>query len=543
MTRALLSPLLTVFVLVGCASGPRFVDRPIVWRVDDTRDIPEPDERDYQPIAYFADVLVFRRATRALELPDPDPAENVNALDEVPDSSWFTNRLSVRSLSPVEVARGAVTVGPPVPPYTVVAAKSGGGNPGFTIEDANGHRFIVKFDPLENPEMQTAASVIVNRILWAAGYNVPEDTIFDLARGDLRIGEGATYEDDVGSDEPITDAWIDEVIERVPRRPDGRIRASASLFLSGTPIGGFSAEGTRGDDDNDVIDHEDRRELRGLRVFAAWLNHTDMKEDNTLDMFVEEDGRHFVRHYLLDFGEALGGHAAEKRRDEDGYENVWDWERNTAAMFTFGLWVRPWEHARETPWPAIGSFSATAFDPEEWREAYPFAPFIEADDGDHYWGAKLVARFTRPMIEAIVAEARLSSPAAARYLVDTLMERRRRIGLSYLSHVSPLDWFTPRADSICGIDVAVWSGIATQGFVEHLPDDYEPDFDDGRISRGHDLRRVAVADDGTFCLPMRASGYTIARLRAWRGHEVLPVMQVHYIADERPRVIGIVRDE
>jgi hypothetical protein len=534
---------LVLIVLAGCASGPRFADRPIVWRVDDARTIAEPDDRDYQPIAYFADVLAFRRATRALELPDDDPAENVNALDEVPDSSWFTNRLSVRRVSPSEAARGPVTVGTPVPPLSVVRGKSGGGNAGFIVEDANGRRFIVKFDPIENPEMQTAASVIVNRILWTAGYNVPEDTVFDLARADLRVGEDATFEDDVGNDEPITEAWIDAMLERVAVRADGRYRASASLFLSGSPLGGFSAEGTRSDDPNDVIDHEDRRELRGLRVFAAWLNHTDMKEDNTLDMFVEEDGRRFIRHYLVDFGEALGGHAAEKRRYEDGHEYVLDWEQNTGAIFTFGLWVRPWEHIRETPWPAVGAFESRAFDPESWHEAYPFAPFIEADAGDHYWGAKLVARFTREMIEAIVAEARLSNPEAARYLVRTLMERRRKIGLAYLSHVSPIDWFTPSADALCGIDVAVWSGIATQGFVERLPDDYDPDFDDGRESRGHRLRRVAVADDGTFCVPMRGSEYTIARLRTLRGHDARPVMQVHYAGGDRPRLLGLVRRE
>ena len=64
-------------------------------------------------------------------------------------------------------------------------------------------------------------------------------------------------------------------------------------------------EGVRDDDPNDTVPHEHRRELRGLRVFAAWLNHTDMKEDNTLDMFVEEGGRHFVKHHLVDFGEAF----------------------------------------------------------------------------------------------------------------------------------------------------------------------------------------------------------------------------------------------
>ena len=65
--------------------------------------------------------------------------------------------------------------------------------------------------------------------------------------------------------------------------------------------------GLRSDDPNDLIPHEHRRELRGLRVIASWINHWDLKEMNTLDMYVEEGGRKFLRHYLIDFGSSLGG--------------------------------------------------------------------------------------------------------------------------------------------------------------------------------------------------------------------------------------------
>jgi len=45
-----------------------------------------------------------------------------------------------------------------------------------------------------------------------------------------------------------------------------------SRLLEGKPIGGPPFTGTRPDDPNDRIPHEQRRDLRGLASIFAWLD-------------------------------------------------------------------------------------------------------------------------------------------------------------------------------------------------------------------------------------------------------------------------------
>lgn len=517
--------------LSGCAHAPRFKDQPVVWRVDDARPTAEPEENEYLKLQYFADIIALRRLERTLELRDHEPAHNTNALDEAPDSTWFENRIGRRAVSAAEVARGAGG-GPPEPPLVITGAKVGGGNAGFLVKDAAGKKFLIKFDRHENPEMQTGGDAVVVRLFWAMGYNVPSDNVFILDRAHLVIGEGTTYKDELDRKHPFTPKQIDDVLATSPRRPDGSFRALASELLPGKPKGGWLPEGRRGDDPNDLVPHEHRREVRGLKVFAAWLGHTDMKQDNTLDMYVEQGGRRFLRHYLIDFGEALGGHAGEKNRDEDGFEHFWDWENQGKALVAFGLWKRPWESRVKTPWLSIGAYSAKDFDPSTWREAYPYFPFFEADQGDLYWAARIVMRFDRAHLEAAVAAGRYGQPEAARYLVDTLFERRRKIGMAYLEAVSPLDELTIRTGALCGVDLGVRFGLATSGVVVRLGPHDEV------------LDRVTVTADGGFCLSIPGDeAYTVYRLSTRRGLDERRAMQVHFKGGPSARLLGLIRRE
>jgi hypothetical protein len=514
----------------ACASTARFKDQPPVWRIDDTRDIAEPEEREFLPIPYFVDILAFDRLNRTLELPDLEPAHNTNSLDEVPDSTWFTNRIGRHPVSPGEAARAASAVGPPQLPITVVAGKSGGGNPGFFARDTRGYTYLIKFDTKDNPEMQTATGVIVNRIFWTLGYNVPNDNVFTFARADLHLSPDAKVGDELKRKRAMTEEDVEEILATAPCWPDGSYRALASEFLPGKPVGGFAYAGVRDDDANDVVAHEHRRELRGLRVLSAWVNHTDMKEDNTLDMWTEEDGRRFVRHYLIDFGEAFGSHAAEKGHLQDGWEHTWDWQKNPRAMFSFGLWLRPWEEIVPAPWLSVGPFVAEPFEPELWRSAYPFFPFFEADAADSYWAAKIVMRFDRPLLAAVVAEGRFSDPEAAAYVVDVLLARRDAVGRAYLEAVTPLDDWSIGAGGLCATDLGVSFGLADVGVVERLDEYDDP------------MSEHMVDGDGRVCLPIPdGDDYQIYRLRTRRGPEYRPALQVHFKGGERARILGLIR--
>src|SRR6185312_14416620 len=76
-----------------------YADDPL-WHDDDMRSIPEPAEHDLSKSYEFI-ANTFGETARSF-----GPALNVNTLGEVPDSSWFTNRIGQHDMSVEEVLRG-----------------------------------------------------------------------------------------------------------------------------------------------------------------------------------------------------------------------------------------------------------------------------------------------------------------------------------------------------------------------------------------------------------------------------------------------------
>ncbi len=506
-------------LLIGCAaSKPRFKDKPPVWHIEDDQTIPEPKKADPSLFEYAGNVFFTRKLTRFTEPRDLEPAHNVNALDEVADSSWFTNR------------KGKVTFnddGPPKLPLTITQGKSEGANPGFFVKDSNGRHFLLKFDTPENPEQKTATSTIVSRIFWAIGYNTPKENVFYFCRKDLGLDPKASYKNELNEIKPYEWKNVDAILEKVHSFKPDCYRALSSEVIQGIPKGGFLPEGVRDDDPNDRIPHEHRRELRALRVFSSWLGHVDVLQDNTLDIYVTENGKKFLKHYLIDFNESLAAYADSQGRLELGWENLWDWEYQPLSTLAVGLWKRPWEYQTETPWKSIGTFSAEHFDPLTWKGAFPYWPYSEMDAADAFWAAKTIMRLDRNDLEAIVKKGKLSDPKAADYLVNTLLERRNKIGKIYLEAVTPLDDFSIRGDKICAVDLSLHYGFSKSGILERVD--------------GNSFESFIIPEKGEICFPFRKEkGYHIDHLKV-RGVYERPFMQLHYISDDRPRIVGLIR--
>ncbi|MPZ20548.1 MAG: hypothetical protein GEV06_21930 [Luteitalea sp.] len=371
------------------------------------------------------------------------PAVNVNTLDEVPDSSWFTNRLGRQMMSDAEVVRGPDRVDRlEIDEWTIVAGKSGGLQPGFQVVrtgDPSKQRYQIEFDPPDNPEIATGAEIIGTAIYHALGYNVVDVYLTELDVAKLRIAPTATIRDRAGRRRPFNRHDLDDVLRRAARLPSGRYRAIVSRFADGEPMGNFRYYGTRPDDPNDIYPHEHRRELRASRVFAAWLNHDDSRANNTLDMMEGEPGQQFIRHYMFDFGSILGSATVGPNAPRSGHEYLYEPDVSRKTLLTFGLWAPAWARRSVPSTPAaVGRFTADGFEPRSWRPEYPNAAFDNMRPDDAFWGARRVAGFSDEMLRQIVEKAEYSDPRATDYLVETIKERRDRIARVWLTGVTPI---------------------------------------------------------------------------------------------------------
>jgi hypothetical protein len=446
-----------------------------------------------------ADNLFFRHVSGFFAVAPGGEAANVNSLDEVPDSAWFTNRLGVRPMATEELTLGACDPSLLLDPqssadgtWVIDKGKANGSSAGFRVNIAGKGKYLFKSDAGARPERPSAASVIGAAAYHAVGFYTSCEQVVYFRPSLLKLTPGLRYEGNFNSEQDFDQRVLDQILADSPKR-GALVRMQASAWLPGQLIGPFRYEGTRSDDPSDTIPHDDRRELRGGRVLAAWLDHFDAREQNSMDTWIADrkgdpessPGR--VVHYYLDTSDCLG---SEWDWDELsrrlGHSYVLDWGEIGRDFVTFGIPTRPWDRAKRMPGREIfGYFNVSNFVPDEWKNEYPNPAFSRMTEQDGAWMARILARFTPEMVGALAKMGQFSDPTHTDYLTSVLQGRLEKILDRYLTRLSPIaDVRVEGSDRLCAVDLASKRRVAG---VERLH--YS-----ARLSRGDGL--TVSTDDG-----------------------------------------------
>jgi len=504
----------------GTTAGPArwFPDRPVAWYEHDDGDVREAPPADH--ISDLQATLAIRdglanEIDRFLSLEGPRPALDVNAMDEVTCSTWFCARNHLDPLTLDEIAAGA-TDPPPRLPLTIIKGKDLGDSIGFQVLDAGGRKFLLKFDPEGHLGMNSAGEIVGGRVLHAAGYNVPGSYLVDLGAADLLVSPRATYMLYLVQKRRLTADIARRRLAHAARLPDGRLRAVAVDWIGGKVIGAFDMKGTRAGDVNDHIPHERRRSLRASRLLFDWLSLFDAGPANTIDSYVQEDGRHYVRHYFVDFDNAFGSSANGPQGLTHDGEYAPEVGRTFASLLSFGLYQRPFQRRRDEyelmqrDYPAVGYFPADSYNPDDFRTNRKNPAFVRMTDRDAYWGAKVVTSFSNEQIAALVAAAGLFEPDAS-FATRALRVRRDILGRRYLRPMAGVEAPTMADDgaAVCFTDLAI-----ARGYVAPAEARYAVATGDGT---GRVLSRFERAPAGArTCLPLGpddGTGYRIVEVR------------------------------
>ena len=449
---------------------------PIKWFDPDNRSIPKPKEIEENLIWDIVDHTFFyqmgkvldlgwsaRRVGNMLNVAPRRQADNINVLDEVPNSSWYTNRHFMRRMDASALAQGPGHAQPDTSgSWEVISGKFEGLAPGFTVRDAKGAIYFLKFDPKGYDGLATAAEVVSTKILYAAGYHVPRNSVVFFFPEWLTIGSEAQVSDEEGGRRPMTEADLQDVLDSIQKQADGRVRCMASALLPGVPVGVFDFHGRRKDDPNDRVLHEHRRELRGLRAISSWINDVDRRAANTLNLLVtDEQGRQYIKHYLIDMGATLGSSTVRPRMPKTGNEYFVDVRYITRSILSLGLYRKAWEEARPMPFRSVGYLESDVFSPGRWSPNYPNPAFQQCTNRDGYWGAKIVMAFGDGDLKAIVKAGQLPDKKAEEHLVQLLKERRDKVGNYWFRRANPLDRFWVNSRGLHFEDLAIAGRLAT----------------------------------------------------------------------------------
>ncbi|HSO30924.1 MAG TPA: hypothetical protein VLT33_00370 [Labilithrix sp.] len=428
---------------------------------------PEPYE---SPFAWDgANQIVFRPLARVFAVDPAGESVNVNAFDEVADSAWFNNRMGSLPYGVEDVTRGfcdkeldgdTVQEGA----WPIDQGKPNGANPGFRVNVPGSGKFMLKSDPEGEGERATGATSIAARMYFALGWWAPCDSVVYFKPSALKLKPGLKVTDNSGVTRDFDAKMLAKILDGAQHRGD-LVRMVASKWLPGRTLGPFTYDGKRSDDPNDVIAHEDRRDLRGARVIAAWLNHFDSREQNSMDTWMALDAKNadsapgHIRHWYIDLGDCFGSQWAEDQISRRlGFSYYLDLQHVGEDFVTAGAIVRPWERAVRKG--TFGYFSVRDFEPDVWKGGYPNPAFLRMQEHDGAWATRKIARFRDEHVAAAVKIGKYTDPEDTDFLIKTLIQRRDIILRRYFSKLSPIgEMKTSPEGELCGTDLARYSGV------------------------------------------------------------------------------------
>jgi hypothetical protein len=421
------------------------------------------------PLAWDGiDNMLFRPLSEAWAFEATHEATNANSLDEVADSAWFTNRIGVQPMTAEELVRGACrpsqllldTANVPDGTWVIDKGKQNGSSPGFRIKIAGKGKFLLKVDD-PTPERPSAAAIIGALAYHATGFNFSCEQIVYVKASVFKLTPGLTTIDNTSRVRPFDQKALEKLLEKAPRKGE-YLRFQASAWLDGDLIGPFRYEKVRGDDPNDVIPHEDRRELRGGRLLAAWLDHFDAREQNSMDAWIADrkdqpdSSPGHVIHYYLDTSDCLGSEwdwEVISRRLGKSY--IADWGDIARDFVTLGIPLRPWDLAARVPGREMfGFFEASRFVPDEWKNEYPNPAFSRMTERDGAWMARILSKMTPELVTALAGAGQFSDPENTAYLASLLEQRLDKILDRYLTRLSPIAELRVEGGNLCGTDLA-----------------------------------------------------------------------------------------
>lgn len=473
--RFVLTIIVTTFIVGGCAPAWKSAPHDALYQKVDERTIEMPQERllvsDWWEAGLYTGVRPLGQAlspgTYVDRVAGRRSALDVNAFEEVLESSWFEARIARGGWTPARVFRGGVVnPGPAEGLLTVISGKNEGATPGFVVRDESGVVWFVKFDPPGFPGLATGAELVASRALYAAGYFVPETHLVELDLRRIDLAANAMTRDKYNRSVALDEKRLREFFILLNPDRTGRVRAVFSRRIEGEHLGPFLFRGVDETDPNDQIPHERRRSLRALWVLFAWLNNTDTKSSNTLDTFIRATSddaggtRGLVRHYLLDLGDSLGAAGNRAKYRHEGYEPYFDWAESGKRLLALGLRYPYWLDLTPMRSRTLGPFEAEVFDPERWSPQFPNPAFEEVTAADTFWGAAILARFTREHVGALVDAADFDDAWVRDTTVNVLMARRRKLLAYAFEGYTALDRPTTSGTLLRFVDLETLSGLS-----------------------------------------------------------------------------------